>query len=109
MDMVVTTMTPGGFARVSLLIVALVCVNAMPSLSQAKTLPNPSNLSKLDAPLLLVKRHSYQGIHIYYMYYAGGYVHHVLGLDSFKPQEYIRPDTAGEPLTTFLSTDDSHY
>ncbi len=36
-------------------------------------------------------------------------MHHVLPLDSFKPQEYIAPDTSGEPLMTFLSTDDSHY
>jgi hypothetical protein len=43
------------------------------------------------------------------MYYTGGYVHHVLPLDSFKPQQYVRTDTSGEPLTTFLSTDDSHY
>jgi hypothetical protein len=43
------------------------------------------------------------------MYYTGGYVHHVLPLDSFKPQEYIRPETVGEPLITFLSTDDSRY
>ncbi|MHC4569567.1 MAG: HzsA-related protein, partial [Planctomycetota bacterium] len=43
------------------------------------------------------------------MYYTGGYVHHVLPLESFKPREYIRPDTAGEPLVSFLSTDDSHY
>jgi hypothetical protein len=43
------------------------------------------------------------------MYYTGGYVHHVLPLEAFKPQEYIRPDTAGEPLITFLSTDDNRY
>ncbi len=43
------------------------------------------------------------------MYYTGGYVHHVLPLESFKPQAYIRPDTVGDPLTTFLSTDNSHY
>jgi hypothetical protein len=43
------------------------------------------------------------------MYYTGGYVHHVLPLDSFKPQEYIPPDTSGEPLMTFLSTDNSYY
>jgi hypothetical protein len=43
------------------------------------------------------------------MYYTGGYVHHVLPLDSFKPQEYIRPDTVGEPLVTFMSTNNSHY
>ncbi len=37
-------------------------------------------------------------------------MHHVLPLDSFKPQEYSAPsDTAGEPLVTFLSTDDSRY
>jgi hypothetical protein len=43
------------------------------------------------------------------MYYTGSYVHHVLPLDSFKPREYIPPDTFGEPLITFLSTDDSRY
>jgi cytochrome c553 len=43
------------------------------------------------------------------MYYTGGYVHHVLPLDSFKPKEYIPPDTPGEPLITFLSTEDNRY
>ena len=43
------------------------------------------------------------------MYYAGGYVHSVLPLESFKPKKYIGPDTSGDPLITFLSTEDSHY
>jgi hypothetical protein len=43
------------------------------------------------------------------MYYTGGYVHHVLPLDSFEPQKYIPPDTSGESLITFLSIEDSRY
>jgi hypothetical protein len=43
------------------------------------------------------------------MYYTGGYVHHVLPLDSFKPKEFVPPDTSGEPLVTFLSTEDNRY
>ena len=43
------------------------------------------------------------------MYYTGGYVHHVLPLDSFKPQKYMLADTSGEPRNSFASTEDTRY
>ena len=63
------TMISCGCAKRILLTIALVLLCTIPCLSQTKTLPIKSNLSKLDAPILFVKRHSYQGIHIYDTYY----------------------------------------
>ncbi|MHC4104021.1 MAG: hypothetical protein ACYSR9_03710, partial [Planctomycetota bacterium] len=88
------TMIPDGFAKRNLLIIVLILVCATPCLSQAKTLPARSNLSKLDAPLLFVKRHSYHGIHIYdtyYQWWPGGGIY-VLENPVAKPgQRRIRP------------------
>ncbi len=38
-----------------------------------------------------------------------GYVHHVLPLDSFTPEEPIQHDESGSPVYTFQSTDDPDY
>ncbi|MHC4584207.1 MAG: HzsA-related protein [Planctomycetota bacterium] len=88
------TMIPDGFAKRDLLIIALVLVCAIPCLSQTNTLPAKSNLSKLDAPLLFVKRHSYQGIHIYdtyYQWWPGGGIYVLENPDAKADQRRIRP------------------
>ena len=43
------------------------------------------------------------------MYFTGGYVHHVLPIEKFKPIEFTYPDTDGNPHVTFASTDNPHY
>ncbi|MHC4243659.1 MAG: TolB family protein, partial [Planctomycetota bacterium] len=83
------TMIPDGFAKRDLLTIALVLIGAIPCLSQAR-----SNLSKLDAPLLFVKRHSYQGIHIYdtyYQWWPGGGIYVLENPDAKADQRRIRP------------------
>jgi len=40
---------------------------------------------------------------------TGGYVHHVLPLDAFKPERVSLPEPAGKPVVTFTSTADPHY
>ncbi|MHC4536165.1 MAG: HzsA-related protein [Planctomycetota bacterium] len=94
-------MIPHGFAKRDLLTIALVLIGAIPCLSQAR-----SNLSKLDAPLLFVKRHSYQGIHIYdtyYQWWPGGGIYVLENPDGTSEQQKIRavidattPETLGE-------------
>jgi len=43
------------------------------------------------------------------MFYTGGYVHHVLPMDDFKPKEFTPPDRTGQSVVTFASTQDKHY
>jgi len=43
------------------------------------------------------------------MYFTGGYVHHVLPMDAFKPVEFEYPDTSGESHVSFASTTDARY
>lgn len=43
------------------------------------------------------------------MYFTGGYVHHVLPVESFKPVEFKYPDTSGRRHVSFASTEDRHY
>ncbi len=43
------------------------------------------------------------------MYFTGGYVHHVLPLESFKPVEFEYPDTSGSSHVSFASTADERY
>ena len=43
------------------------------------------------------------------MYFTGGYVHHVLPIDSFKPVEFEYPDTSGAGHVSFASTADERY
>ncbi|MBE0534062.1 MAG: hypothetical protein IH624_00215 [Phycisphaerae bacterium] len=43
------------------------------------------------------------------MYFTGGYVHHVLPLESFKPVEFEYPDTSGVGHVSFASTADERY
>jgi hypothetical protein len=40
---------------------------------------------------------------------TGGYVHHVLPLDAFKPKPYPAATTGGQPVGSFASTEDPHY
>jgi hypothetical protein len=43
------------------------------------------------------------------MFYTGGYVHHVLPLEDFKPKEFVAPDLSGQSVVSFASTQDKHY
>ena len=43
------------------------------------------------------------------MFYTGGYVHHVLSMENFKPREFTAPDRSGETVVSFASTQDKHY
>jgi len=43
------------------------------------------------------------------MFYTGGYVHHVLPMDDFKPGQFTGPDRTGQSVATFASTNDKHY
>ncbi len=88
------TTIPDSFAGKNLLIIALMLVSATPCVLQAKTLPAGSNLSMLDAPLLFVKRHSYQGIHIYdtyYQWHPGGGIYVLENPAAPADQQRIRP------------------
>ena len=40
---------------------------------------------------------------------TGGYVHHVLPLDAFKPEQYPEADAAGRSATSFAGVGDPHY
>jgi hypothetical protein len=88
------TMEPDGCAKRDLLAITLILVCAIPCLSQTKTLPAKSNLSKLDAPMLFVKRHSYQGIHIYdtyYQWWPGGGIYVLENPAAKAEQRKVRP------------------
>jgi len=43
------------------------------------------------------------------MFYTGGYVHHVLPVENFKPGTFTGPDRSGKPVVTFQSTQDKNY
>ena len=43
------------------------------------------------------------------MFYTGGYVHHVLPVENFKPGKFTAPNRTGNPVVTFESTENKHY